>query len=95
LIGIEQLIPEEFDLVEKPEKCLVNDSGLNLRGRKLAPLETAEMKLTLKPKRKGKFTFAPKIKYMDETGEHKSCQLEQAPVTVKELGIRGWLKGKA
>jgi hypothetical protein len=67
LIGIEQLIPEGFDLIEKPEKCIVNDSGLNLQRRKLAPLETAEMKLTLKPKRKGKFTFAPKIKYMDET----------------------------
>jgi hypothetical protein len=95
LMVIEQLIPEGFDLVEKPEKCVVNDSGLNLKGRRLAPLETAEMKLILKPKRKGKFTFAPKIKYMDETGEHKFCELEQAPVTVKELGIRGWLKGQA
>jgi hypothetical protein len=94
LMGIEQVIPEGFDLVEKPEKCIATDSGLNLKGRKLAPLETAEMKLTLKPRRKGKFTFAPKIKYMDETGEHKFCELEQAPVTVKELGIRGWLKGQ-
>ncbi|MGD0160700.1 MAG: hypothetical protein ABSB89_10450 [Candidatus Bathyarchaeia archaeon] len=94
LMGIDQLIPEGFDLIAKPEKCIINDSGLNLQGRKLAPLETAEMKLTLKPKRKGKFTFAPKIKYMDETGEHKSCELQQTPVTVKELGIRGWLKGQ-
>ena len=95
LIGIEQLIPEGFDLVERPEKCIVNDSGLNFKGRKLAPLETSEMKLALKPKKKGRFIFAPRIKYMDETGEHKSCELEQAPVTVKELGIRGWLKGQA
>ncbi|MGA3192690.1 MAG: hypothetical protein ABSD73_09300 [Candidatus Bathyarchaeia archaeon] len=94
LMDIEQLIPEGFDLVEKPEKCVVNDSGLNLKRRGLAPLETAEIKMILKPKRKGKFTFAPKIKYMDETGEHKFCELEQAPVTVKELGIRGWLKGE-
>jgi hypothetical protein len=94
LMGIEQLIPEGFDLVEKPEKCIINDSGLNLKGRRLAPLETAEMKITLRPKRKGKFTLAPKIKYMDETGEHKSCELEQKPVIVKELGIRGWLKGQ-
>jgi tetratricopeptide (TPR) repeat protein len=94
LIDIEQLIPEGFDLVEKPEKCVVNDSGLNLKKRTLAPLETAEIKLMLKPKRKGKFTLAPRIKYMDETGEHKFCELEQAPVTVKELGIRGWLKGQ-
>jgi hypothetical protein len=94
LIGIEQMIPEGFDVIEKPEKCTVADAGLNLRGRRLAPLETAEMKLTLKPKRKGKFTLAPRVKYMDETGQHKTCEMQQAPITVKELGIRGWLKGQ-
>jgi len=52
LIGIEQMIPEGFDLIEKPEKCIVADTGLNLRGRRLAPLETAEMKMTLRPRRK-------------------------------------------
>jgi len=95
VIGIEQLIPEGFDLVEKPEKSVVNDSGLSLKGRRVAPLETAEMRLTLKSKKKGKFTFTPRIKYIDETGEHKSCELQQICITVKELGIRGWLKGQA
>ena len=95
LTGIEEVIPEQFSLVEKPEKCVIDDHGFNLKGRKLAPLETAEIKLALKPKKKGKFTFAPRIKYMQETGEHKSCELEQAHVNVKELGIRGWLKGQA
>jgi len=95
LVEAEQLIPEGFDLIEKPEKSMATETGLNLRGRKLAPLETAEMRLTLRPKKKGKFTFAPKIKYMDETGEHKSCEMQQTPVAVKELGIRGWLTGKA
>jgi tetratricopeptide (TPR) repeat protein len=94
LIGIEQVIPEGFDLLERPDKCVVNDSGLNFKGRKLAPLETAEMKMTLKPRKKGRFTLSPKITYMDETGEHKALELEQAPITVKELGIRGWLKGQ-
>jgi hypothetical protein len=31
---------------------------------------------------------------MDEAGEYKPCALEQVTVTVKELGIRGWLKGQ-
>ena len=95
VIGIERLIPEGFDLIEKPEKSVVNDSGLSLKGRRFAPLETAEMRLTLKSKKKGKFTFTPRIMYIDETGEHKSCELEQICITVKELGIRGWLKGQA
>jgi len=93
LVGVEGIVPAGFDLVEKPEKCFVSDSFLDFRGRKLAPLETTEMKLTLKPKKKGKFVFMPKIQYMDEAGEHKTCELEQVAVTVKELGIRGWLRG--
>jgi len=93
LIKVEEIIPKEFDLMEKPPKYTVNDGFLSLRGRRLAPLETEEMKLKFKPKKKGKFSFTPKIMYMDEAGEYKSCLLEQVTVTVKELGIRGWLRG--
>ncbi len=95
LIGIERLIPEGFDVVEKPEKTQMSDSGLSLKGRRFAPLETAEIELKLKPKKKGEFKLTPEIKYIDETGEHKSYELEQTCITVKELGIRGWLKGQA
>jgi tetratricopeptide (TPR) repeat protein len=93
LVRVEGVVPPGFDVVEKPEKCMVEDKSISFKGRKLAPLETTEMKFTLKPKKKGKFVFMPKIQYMDETGEYKFFELEQLTVTVKELGIRGWLKG--
>lgn len=93
LIKIEEIVPEGFELVEKPEKCVFGDGVLNFKGRRMVPLETAEMKLSLKPKKKGTFTFRPKIHYMDEAGEHKYCELEQVTVSVKEMGIRGWLRG--
>lgn len=32
LIRVDDIIPEGFDLVEKPERCLVNDGFLNLKG---------------------------------------------------------------
>jgi hypothetical protein len=53
-----------------------------------------EIKLMLKPRKKGKFVLMPKLQFMDETGKHKSCEPEKIAVTVKELGIRGWLRGK-
>ncbi len=93
LIGAEEIIPQGFEVIEKPQKCTVDDGFLNLKGKKLAPLETEEMKLTLKPKKKGKFVFTPKIRFMDEGGEQRFSDLEQVTVTVRELGIRGWLKG--
>jgi tetratricopeptide (TPR) repeat protein len=93
LARVEGIIPAGFEIVERPEKCIIENECVSFKGRKLAPLETTEMKLTLKPKKKGRFVFMPKIQYMDETGEYKFFELEQLTVTVKELGIRGWLKG--
>jgi hypothetical protein len=93
LMKIDEIIPRDFDLIEKPDKCVADDGFINLKGRKLAPLESAEIKLTLKSRKKGRFVIAPKMYYMDEAGEHKSCDLEQLAVNVKELGIRGWLRG--
>jgi hypothetical protein len=93
LLGVKEIVQEGFDLMGKPEKSLVVGDFLDLRGKRMAPLESEGMKLTLKPKRKGEFVFTPKIEFMDEAGGHKYFQLEQLKVTVKELGIRGWLKG--
>jgi len=93
LIKVEEVIPKGFDLIKKPEKCIIDDGCLSLKAKKLGPLETEEMKLLLKPKKKGTFTFTPKIQYLDETGEYKFCELEQVTLNVKELGIRGWLRG--
>jgi len=93
LTRVEDIIPEGFDLIEKPRKGMVEDGFLSLRGCKLAALETEEMQLAYKPRRKGEFVFKPKIHFTNEAGEQKSCNLEQVTITVKEMGIRGWLKG--
>lgn len=93
LTRVDEVIPTEFEVVKRPEKCMVSSGSLTFSPRKLTPLETREIKLTLKPKRKGEYLFAPRIQYLDETGSEKSCQLEQMTVRVKELGIRGWLRG--
>lgn len=93
LTRIEGIFPEGFEAVETPERCVVEDGSLSLKGRRLGPMGTEEMKLQLKPKRKGKFVFKPRIEFMDETGERRACELEQATISVKELGIRGWLRG--
>jgi len=93
LIKVEDIIPEGFDLIEKPQKGVVEDGFLNLKGRGLAALETEEMKLTLKPRKKGDFVLKPKMQYMNAAGEYKFCELQQVTISVKELGIRRWLKG--
>jgi hypothetical protein len=43
---------------------------------------------------KGMFVMKPRILYLDETGKYRSHEPEPITITVKELGISGWLKGE-
>jgi uncharacterized repeat protein (TIGR01451 family) len=94
LIKVTELIPKGFELTEKPEKFRVEDSFINLKGKRLDPLRTEEVRLGLKSKVQGVFLLKPTILYLDENGKYKSHQPESVNITVKELGIKGWLKGE-
>jgi len=94
LIKLAEVIPEGFEITEKPEIYRVEDSYLNMKGKRLDPLKMEEVKLVLKPKVQGVFPLKPKILYLDEDGKYKSHEPEPITITVKELGIKGWIKGE-
>jgi len=94
LVKAEEIIPEDFEIKEVPEKYRVEDRYLNLKGKRLDPLKTEEVKLVIKPLSKGMFLVKPRILYLDENGKYKSHEPEPIPITVKELGIKGWIKGE-
>jgi hypothetical protein len=94
LIKVAELIPEGFELTEKPETYRVEDSYLNMKGKRLDPLKTEDIRISLKPKTQGVFQIKPKVLYLDENGKYKSHEPEPVSITVKELGIKGWLKGE-
>jgi tetratricopeptide (TPR) repeat protein len=94
LIKVTEIIPQNFELTEKPENYRVEDSYINMKGKRLDPLKTEEVKLVLKPKTQGTFSLKPKVLYLDENGKYKSHEPEPVNITVKELGIKGWLKGE-
>jgi len=94
LIKLAEVIPEGFELTEKPDIYRVEDSYLNMKGKRLDPLKTEEVRLILKPKAQGIFSLKPIIHYLDENGKYKSHEPEPTTITVKELGIKGWLKGE-
>jgi len=93
LTRLEEAVPQGFDLVTAPDKCRMEDSNLNMRGRRLDALKTEDVKLVLRPTAKGRFVIKPRIMYLDESGKYKSSEPQPVTVTVKELGISGWLKG--
>jgi len=94
LIKVEEIIPEDFEIKQVPEIYRVEDRYLNMKGKRLDPLKTEEVKVVVKPLSKGMFVMKPRILYLDETGKYKSHEPEPVPITVKELGIKGWIKGE-
>lgn len=93
LTEIEKVVPEGFDLAAKPESYRVEGSNINMKGKRLGPLKVEEVKFSLKPKQKGSFTIGPTIRYLDENGNAKSHQPAPITITVREIGIIGWIKG--
>jgi len=94
LTKITEVFPKGFEVIEKPQMCRVEDSCINMKGRRLDPLKTEEIKLVLKPRVQGAFLLKPKVLYLDENGKYKAYEPEPINITVKELGIKGWLRGE-
>jgi hypothetical protein len=93
LTKVDETVPMGFVVVQEPEKYHIEDSQINLRGRRLDSLKTEDLKLVLKPTTKGNFRLKPRIMYLDESGTYKSCEPAPIEVSVKEMGISGWIKG--
>lgn len=84
LIKVEELVPQNFEVVATPEKYEMEESALNLKGKRLEPLKTEMVRIVLKPTVEGLFKLRPRIMYLDETGNYKSHEPE--PVEVNVVG---------
>lgn len=82
---VEEIIPESFKLIKKPRIYRVEDRNLNMKGKRLAPLKTEEIRLILRPATKGTFILKPRIIYLDETGKYKSYEPEPVEIEVSEV----------
>ncbi len=94
LIKVDEIVPEGFEIKAVPEMYTFEDSYLNMKGKRLNPLKTEDVRVVVKPRSKGTHVIKPRILYIDETGKYKSHEPEPVTIIVKELGIRGWVKGE-
>ena len=93
LVRVEEMIPNDFEMSRVSGYYNYSEKGLDLRGKKIGPLGTIEIGLRIKPLSKGEYVFKPRIVFLDDTGEYKSVEPEPVIITVKEMGILGWLRG--
>ena len=89
LTRVDGIIPEGFDIVGEPNAFRVENGCLDLKGKRLGPLETEEFKLLLRSFVKGTFEIEPKIVYSDEKGREMSCQPEPLTLNVSKAVLPG------
>ncbi len=85
LAKVEEIVPEGFELVGKPDYCSFEQTHLNMKGKLLEPLKTEEVRLVLKPLDKGTFEIRPKIVFADETGHQISSEPKPVVVEVSQV----------
>jgi hypothetical protein len=93
LVKLENLAPEGVEVDRSQMAQRLEDNYLDMKGRRLEYLKTLEVKVPMRAKRKGAFQLHPRVLFLDEKGNYRSCEFEPVSLSVNELGISGWLKG--
>jgi KaiC/GvpD/RAD55 family RecA-like ATPase len=89
LTKIEEILPSGFQLVAKPTCCEIEDSHLKMKGKRLDPLKTEEIELSIKPLSNGVFEIKPRILCVDEFGHQMSRATEGIAIEVSEVALPG------
>lgn len=89
LMKAEDLIPQGFELVAKPNKYDVEGKNLDLNGKRLDAMLTEEFKVTLRTFEQGKFALKPRFVYMDDSGRQISCEAEPVVLHIVESVLPG------
>ncbi len=93
LVKIADLAPSDIDTEAIGETYHVEGDAIMLKGLRLDPFKTVELRLRLKARRSGEFTIRPRILYLDEQGQSRQHQPTPFNLIVREMGIGGWLRG--
>ena len=89
LAEVEEILPAGFELVAKPDYCHLQDSRLEMIGKRLDPLKTEKVMLVLRAFDRGTFQMKPRIIYVDETGHQMISEPKPAAIDVLEVALPG------
>jgi KaiC/GvpD/RAD55 family RecA-like ATPase len=89
LTKIENILPAGFQLVSKSDDFSFEDTHLVMKGKRLAPLKTDEIKIVFKSFRMGTFEINPRIICVDETGRQMLYEPETRVFNVLESVLPG------
>ena len=76
---------------EKPEKYGLANGAVDLRGKRLGPMKTEEIRLQAKANARGLMPLSANVHYLDESGAYKLCRADPVEIVVREPHFPEWL----
>ncbi len=93
LMKLENVSADGLELDAQKAQLRVEGNFVDLKGKRVEYMKTHELRIPLKARRRGSYKLSPRIMFVDERGNYKSFEFEPVSLSVRELGISGWLKG--
>ena len=83
LANIQDLLPKEFQVSASEPEILRDGSSIQLKENKLEPFTVKTIRLTLQATKVGTFGLNPKVVYIDDLGQRRTCTARAITLTVK------------
>jgi KaiC/GvpD/RAD55 family RecA-like ATPase len=83
LANIQDLLPKEFQVTASQPEVLRDGSSIQLKENKLEPFAVKTIKLTLQATKAGTFGLNPKVVYVDDLGQSRTCTARVITLTVE------------
>ncbi len=87
LVKLQDIVPEGLELDSQRTPHRIEDSFVDLEGKRLEHLKTHQVKVILKTSRKGVFELRPRLFFVDDRGNYKSYRFQASTLTVTELEV--------
>ncbi|UCD97164.1 MAG: hypothetical protein JSV35_03720 [Candidatus Bathyarchaeota archaeon] len=85
LTKMEDLFPEGFEVVVKPDNTHREYMDLNLENKRLNPLKTEQLNLVLRSFSQGKHTIQARVNCVDENGHTLLCAPQPVELQISEI----------
>jgi tetratricopeptide (TPR) repeat protein len=90
IIKINGLVPStEFKVIAFPSYCCLQNGDLEMNGREIGAFQVETVKLNVKAEKIGVYSLDPRVVYVDDVGETKTCKSKPISIIVNpELSRR-------
>jgi tetratricopeptide (TPR) repeat protein len=83
IIKINELVPpNEFKVIAFPSYCRLQNGVLEMSGREISAFQVETVKLNVKALKLGVYSLDPRVVYIDDLGETRTCKPKPISITV-------------